>query len=563
MLPMPVLKFGFLLCLTIGCFGTSVGFSQDRIERIALLGCIRHNEPVPAFKKYVELNADLYLWVGDNIYADAKEDPGIIQQSYDTLATKPGFKELQSQGQHMFAWDDHDFGDNNEGRRYKLKRESKKLFVDFWGLEEEISKDQDGVYYSKIFGGGENRLQVINLDVRYNRDDPGSDGDVLGEAQWKWLAEQLKVPADLRLIVSGFQLLLPKESGSETWDQFPRARDRLLETVRRSQASRVLFITGDQHYGEVCRRRSLLDFDCVEFQFAGLNQIEDPEFNPYRVSTVCESKHSYAYIDIQWDETRHDPPHLLYRVCNAETDMVEVIYRVNFDEVDWNITFSQPEEFSGTNEVKLGHSISALTMRYTIDGSVPNESSPAYVKPFEIDKTVNVKARLFDNRNRPRSDVFQRVYERVKPLTALNSIETKQGLMYRYIESDFELLPDFSEFKIKKSGVAGDFDVEKIADRKDHYAIQFEGLINVPATGTYRFFTKSDDGSKLFIHNKLVVNNDGSHAARARYGYITLEKGLHPLRVDYFEDYMGQELAVGFEFFGGEVARFRQLYVAI
>ena len=330
----------------------------------------------------------------------------------------------------------------------------------------------------------------------------------------------------------------------------------MLETIRRSHASRVLFITGDQHYGEVCRRKSLLDFDCVEFQFAGLNQIEDPEFNPYRVSTVCESKHSYAYIDIQWDKTKYDPPHLLYHVCNAETDMVEVIYRVNFDEIDWNVTFSKPEEFSGTNEVKLSHSCSALTMRYSIDGSTPNENSPAYVKPIKIDKSVTVKARLFDSKNRPRSDVFQRSYKKVKPIAAVNPIETKPGLRYRYIESNFELLPDFSEFKIKKSGVARNFDVEVIAERDDHYAIQFEGFINVPATGTYRFFTESDDGSKLYVHNKLVVNNDGSHSVRARYGYITLEKGLHPLRVDYFEDYMGQELMVGFDFFGGEVVNF-------
>ena len=540
----------------IFCLCISFAHAQNRIERIALLGCIRQNEPVPALKKYVDLEADLHLWVGDNIYADAKEDPGIIKQCYETLASKPGFKELRSVGQHMFTWDDHDFGDNNEGRHYKLKQDSKKLFVDFWGLQKEIPEDRQGVYYSKIFGQGDNRLQVINLDVRYNRDDPAPEGDVLGEAQWKWLAEQLKVPADLRLIVSGFQVLLPKESGSETWDQFPRARDRLLETIRASHASRVVFITGDQHYGEVCRRRALLDFDCVELQFAGLNQIEDPEFNPYRVSTVCKSKHSYAFIDIEWDKTKYDPPHLVYRVFNAETDMVEVIYRVNFDEVDWNVTFSSPEEFSGTNEVKLGHSISELTMRYTIDGSTPDNDSPAYTKPFKIDTTVTVQARLFDNMNRPRSDVFQRTYKKVKPLAALNLIETKQGLRYRYIESNFESLPDFDKFKIKKTGVSNDLDPEAIAERADHYAIQFEGLIDVPVTGTFRFFTKSDDGSKLFIHDRLVVNNDGSHSARARYGYITLEKGLHPLRIDYFEDYMGQELEVGFEFFGEKTIDF-------
>ena len=150
MLPIPVVKIG-LLCLTIVVICTPEGF-LCRIELseshcwavFAKMSRCWHS------RSTWNLTRDLHLWVGDNIYADAKEDPGIIQQCYDTLATKPGFKELRSQGQHMFTWDDHDFGDNNEGRHYKLKQQSKKLFVDFWGLEKAIPKDRDGVYYSKI-----------------------------------------------------------------------------------------------------------------------------------------------------------------------------------------------------------------------------------------------------------------------------------------------------------------------------------------------------------------------------------------------------------------------------
>ena len=521
-----------------------------------MLGCIRQDQDVPALKRYVELESDLHLWVGDNIYADAKEDPNIIKECYEMLAAKPGFKELRSLGQHMFAWDDHDFGDNNEGRFYKLKEASRKLFINFWGLESEIPAERQGVYYSKVFGGGNNRLQVINLDVRFNRDDPGSGGDVLGETQWTWLAEQLKVPADLRLVVSGFQILLPKETGSETWDQFPKARERLVATIRNSQVSRILFVTGDQHYGEACRQRSMLDFDLVELQFAGLNQIEKPELNPYRVSTVCHSKHSCAYIDIQWDETLHDPPHLLFRVIDAESGITEVIYRVNFDELDWNMEFSDPEEFDGKLNVRLKHSVKNLKLRFTTDGSDPSKKSNSYEEPIQIRETTTVKAQLFDQSGLPRSRVFQRTYRRVKPHPSVERANTKQGLLYRYVESSFKRLPDFEEHESKKSGVSRNLDIESIARRDDHYAIQFQGLIDVPKTGTYRFFTNSDDGSKLFIHNKLIVDNDGSHSARHRFGYITLEKGLHPIRIDYFEDFMGQELEMGFDYFGDVSVKF-------
>ena len=378
----------------------------------------------------------------------------------------------------------------------------------------------------------------------------------LGETQWTWLAEQLKVPADLRLVVSGFQILLPKETGSETWDQFPKARERLVATIRNSQVSRILFVTGDQHYGEACRQRSMLDFDLVELQFAGLNQIEKPELNPYRVSTVCHSKHSCAYIDIQWDETLHDPPHLLFRVIDAESGITEVIYRVNFDELDWNMEFSDPEEFDGKLNVRLKHSVKNLKLRFTTDGSDPSKKSNSYEEPIQIRETTTVKAQLFDQSGLPRSRVFQRTYRRVKPHPSVERANTKQGLLYRYVESSFKRLPDFEEHESKKSGVSRNLDIESIARRDDHYAIQFQGLIDVPKTGTYRFFTNSDDGSKLFIHNKLIVDNDGSHSARHRFGYITLEKGLHPIRIDYFEDFMGQELEMGFDYFGDVSVKF-------
>ena len=60
------------------------------------------------------------------------------------------------------------------------------------------------------------------------------------------------------------------------------------------------------------------------------------------------------------------------------------------------------------------------------------------------------------------------------------------------------------------------------------------------------FYTYSDDGSKLLIDNQLVVDNDGGHSARRAEGKVALEPGFHEIEVRYFEDYMGQELQVGY-----------------
>ncbi len=60
----------------------------------------------------------------------------------------------------------------------------------------------------------------------------------------------------------------------------------------------------------------------------------------------------------------------------------------------------------------------------------------------------------------------------------------------------------------------------------------------------YRFYTRSDDGSALFIGDTEVVNNDGSHGNLEASGIIALKAGYHPIKVLYFEDYEGQALRV-------------------
>ena len=80
----------------------------------------------------------------------------------------------------------------------------------------------------------------------------------------------------------------------------------------------------------------------------------------------------------------------------------------------------------------------------------------------------------------------------------------------------------------------------------DHFAYEFRTLIYISKRGVYRFYTISDDGSKLYIDDKLIVDNDGGHSVRRAEGKVALEKGYHALHLLYFENYMGQELEVGF-----------------
>lgn len=122
----------------------------------------------------------------------------------------------------------------------------------------------------------------------------------------------------------------------------------------------------------------------------------------------------------------------------------------------------------------------------------------------------------------------------------------KNGVRYRYFENTGKLksVDDILKLKAAGNGVLPNFSLSP-AKQEDHFAFTYNSCIKIPETGLYKFYIYSDDGAKLYIDGKLIVDNDGSHSARYREGRVGLEKGFHKLEVRYFEDYMGQELEVG------------------
>jgi hypothetical protein len=89
--------------------------------------------------------------------------------------------------------------------------------------------------------------------------------------------------------------------------------------------------------------------------------------------------------------------------------------------------------------------------------------------------------------------------------------------------------------------------------RMDNVGARFEGYVSVPETGVYRFYTTSDDGSRLWIDDQLVVDNDGLHGMTEQWGAVALYPGLHRIRVDFFEAGGSAGLIVEYE--GPGVAR--------
>jgi hypothetical protein len=74
-----------------------------------------------------------------------------------------------------------------------------------------------------------------------------------------------------------------------------------------------------------------------------------------------------------------------------------------------------------------------------------------------------------------------------------------------------------------------------VTDRFEWFAIDYNGRFWVSKPGNYRFALESDDGSKLYIDSKTIIDNDGPHPPATRTGYVYLEEGVHTIRVSYFQ----------------------------
>ena len=185
-------------------------------------------------------------------------------------------------------------------------------------------------------------------------------------------------------------------------------------------------------------------------------------------------------------------------------------------------------------------------IRYTLDGSEPTISSPVYESPIRIKRSATVKAAYFWDSGL-KSEVANQTYNKASFRSASNANSVQSGLNYAYYQGLWPLLPNFDDLTPIDKGNASVIDVFSIRQRDDHFGIVYTGYLEVPADGIYTLYLASDDGSKLYIGNECIVDNDGQHGVAEKSGEIALKAGLHPIRIEYFEHGGGESLALHYE----------------
>ncbi len=118
------------------------------------------------------------------------------------------------------------------------------------------------------------------------------------------------------------------------------------------------------------------------------------------------------------------------------------------------------------------------------------------------------------------------------------------GIEFKYYEGKWDSLPDFQTLHPLKTGIVKNFALNSIKHTENFYGIEYSVYIKIPAEGIYTFYTTSDDGSKLFVDGKVIVNNDGLHGDVQQSGEAALEKGFHKIKLLYFQGQGGYSLNV-------------------
>lgn len=109
------------------------------------------------------------------------------------------------------------------------------------------------------------------------------------------------------------------------------------------------------------------------------------------------------------------------------------------------------------------------------------------------------------------------------------------GLDYHYYEGSYTAMPDFSSLTPLSKGSIPQFTLDLPNRLGSHIAIRYTGYVDVANDGIYTFYCTTDDGSKLYIGNQLILNNDGIHGMVEVEGKIGLKKGRHAITLEYFQ----------------------------
>ena len=313
--------------LLFGCTKNSTNTTtEEPLTRIAFGSCCaQYLTEMKIFQRILELNPQLYIAGGDNIYGDffalAPGTKEYIEGAYRQLNGRGYWAEFRNKIPEILPiWDDHDTGENDGTSNNPVKAIAKQAFFDFWHIPADApraNRADGGIYDSYYYGDDDHKVQIILMDLRWNHTPykaagaaaalsgydtlMSPDATILGTTQWTWLEGELKKPAKVRIIMSSLQFNA-NYSGGENWAILPLEKQKMYDLIKSTGANGVFFLSGDVHFAELTKTQPAGMYPIYDLTSSGITHHEDnisSTNDNIRVGNGWQFV-NFGFIDIDW-----------------------------------------------------------------------------------------------------------------------------------------------------------------------------------------------------------------------------------------------------------------------
>lgn len=236
-----------------------------------------------------------------------------------------------------------------------------------------------------------------------------------------------------------------------------------------------------------------------------------------------------SMAEVGWSQKEKDEADFMGRLDNIypRLDIMDIGYRLP-DLPD----LPSYNTFVTTDTLRLEKPNIIDEIHYTTDGSIPDMTSTVYEGPIVVtEPTIFTIVPFHDGR---KGHVSTAEFKQQEYINA-EEVKSKPGIHLKYVKGNFRSTEEIENEEVLRTAVLETVKIPEFASDTD-FGLLFEGYLEVPKTGVYSFYLRTDDGSTLEIGNKLVVDgNANKKASDEVYRQVALRKGKHPFKLNYFQ----------------------------
>ena len=193
-------------------------------------------------------------------------------------------------------------------------------------------------------------------------------------------------------------------------------------------------------------------------------------------------------------------------------------------------------------------SVKGAKIYYSIDDYKPSQTTLQYTQLLKIIVPLGeqrpVKSIVITPSGKQSAVTTTWLKNRIPFAAVVETTDFQPGLKFYYVPGNFKYTTEIDTSAATLKGLASTVSINKIPNKVRQYGLIFDGYIYVNDDANYEFSLYSDDGSKLYIDDELLIDNDLKHARFEISAGADLKRGYHKFKVAYFDGGPGSTLQV-------------------